>query len=106
MRGRAPYLYSKGALHMNVGQHTHTRAVNLWFHTGHIQLWGEHGTFIPTLRTPIAGKRVKIFKRREEAYLRVDLEEHNLYEVGELGNNGEGVELLVELVEDTDNEED
>ena len=49
MRGRVPYLYSKGALHVNVGQHTDTRALNLWFHAGHIQLQGERGTFIPTV---------------------------------------------------------
>ena len=38
----------QGALHVNVGQHIHTRALNLWFHTGHIQLGVERGTFIPT----------------------------------------------------------
>ena len=52
MGGMRPIYTARGALHVNVGQHTHTRALNLRFHFGHIQLWSERGTFIPTHTVP------------------------------------------------------
>ena len=51
MRGHAPFYTARGALHVNVGQHTHTSALNLRFHIGHVHLWSERGTFIPTYTT-------------------------------------------------------
>ena len=57
------------------------------------------------LRTPIAGKPVKIFKKGEEGYPHVDLEEYNLHKEEGPEDNREGVELVVELADDTDDED-
>ena len=63
------------------------------------------------LRYPVAEKRVKIFKKREEAYPYVDLEDDN--DIGEGGTTGDegpeddggAIELVVELADATDNED-
>ena len=53
------------------------------------------------LRTPIAGKRIKIFKKREEAYPRMDSDESILHGEGEPEDNEGGVEVVMELTKAT-----
>ena len=91
-------------------QHSTTRKfARRWFGPYEVRQVRENGTYLLSeldgtlLRSPIAGKRVKIFKKREEADPYVDLEGDTVAEeeetngVGGPGNNEDGVELVIEL---------
>ena len=77
-----------------------------WFGPYEVRQSRDNGTYQLSelngmmLRTPIAGKRIKIFKKREEAYPRMDSDESSLHREDGPEDN-EGVELVVELTEDT-----
>ena len=100
--------------------HQHTtiqKFTKMWFGPYEVQKVFDNGTYRlceldgTILRVPIAGKRVKIFKKRtdDKPYVsldKTDNEEQSDNECGDAESEGSGLQLLVDIREESEEASD